>query len=266
MTLSEVVREAMRLQIRQNPDEYTAEDILRAFQQEATLMFETDRLQQTLRSDPFECGADTKRLEKLAEVVDCQRLSSHLGIMENQATVRIRADKLMQQHGVKSHVQLDCFFSRERLPEGGTRVWYSMDVSRDHGPLEKVLWCQVLAAGDAPSALPAVDMDADDEDGWEDIEDDDDEASSPALKKQKSDSSSESKEEPDAAVLGGEADRYTAGMDPDALQQFLQWTQVDVPDEASAFFLLMTFPYHDAEWDLVGYILDAVFGNEDDGE
>jgi hypothetical protein len=36
-------------------------------------------------------------------------------------------------------------------------------------------------------------------------------------------------------------------------------------DESTAFFILMTFPFYEQEWDIVGYVLDEVFGHEGDG-
>ena len=36
-------------------------------------------------------------------------------------------------------------------------------------------------------------------------------------------------------------------------------------DDLTAFFILMTFPYYEHEWDMVGLVLDAVFGMDGDG-
>ena len=58
-------------------------------------------------------------------------------------------------------------------------------------------------------------------------------------------------------------DSYTAYLDPDLLHEFLDWNGFTMYD-GTAFFLLMTFPYYEHEWDIVGYVLAEVFGGDDD--
>ena len=36
--------------------------------------------------------------------------------------------------------------------------------------------------------------------------------------------------------------------------------------EGTAFFILMTFPFYEHEWDLVGYLLEETFGDDEEGE
>ena len=59
-------------------------------------------------------------------------------------------------------------------------------------------------------------------------------------------------------------DSFLAYLDPDLLQEFLETTGFQTDSEGTAFFLLMTFPFYEHEWDLVGYLLDEIFGFGDD--
>ena len=61
-------------------------------------------------------------------------------------------------------------------------------------------------------------------------------------------------------------DTYMVYLDPDLLNQFLEWSHLSPMNEATAFFLLMTFPFYEHEWDLVGFVLDQAFGDGDGDE
>jgi hypothetical protein len=63
-----------------------------------------------------------------------------------------------------------------------------------------------------------------------------------------------------------EGDAYRVHLDPDVLHNFLKWANLMPMGEATAFFLLMTFPYYEHEWDLIGHVLDEVFGSGSDDE
>jgi len=58
-----------------------------------------------------------------------------------------------------------------------------------------------------------------------------------------------------------QCDKFYAGIDPDALSAFLEWTQLELEDLA-AFCLLFSFPFFEHEWDLPGYILDACMSSD----
>ncbi len=61
-------------------------------------------------------------------------------------------------------------------------------------------------------------------------------------------------------------DQYVAFLDPDVMQSFLESAGMLPMHDGIAFFLLMTFPFFEHEWDLVGFVLDQFFGGEgDDG-
>ena len=77
-------------------------------------------------------------------------------------------------------------------------------------------------------------------------------------------------------------DRYAAGMDPDVVSVLIAHltslnndhattTTIKDDDEhehnyddVTIFFWLMTFPFYEHEWDLIGFLLQAVFDNDDD--
>jgi hypothetical protein len=63
-------------------------------------------------------------------------------------------------------------------------------------------------------------------------------------------------------------DYYRAFVDPEILSKFLNWVDIQSKDmdDLTAFFLLMTFPYYEQEWDLVGFLLSSVFDVTEDGE
>jgi hypothetical protein len=59
-------------------------------------------------------------------------------------------------------------------------------------------------------------------------------------------------------------DLYSVDLDGDLLHDFLDCTGLEPMPEDKAFFLLMTFPFYEQEWDLIGYVLDEVFGMDDE--
>jgi hypothetical protein len=77
---------------------------------------------------------------------------------------------------------------------------------------------------------------------------------------------------------GKNVDRYEAGMDPDVvsilvshLSSMPKNLSVKNSDFASygditVFFLLMTFPFYEHEWDIVGFLLKAVFDSDDSAD
>jgi hypothetical protein len=146
--------------------------------------------------------------------------------------------------------------------------------------------------------------DDDDEDGWEDIEDDGQDetnatknnhihqaSSKPshdgqspnnvqkqASKRQKTDhndvdngrnsSNEDVKEEKETQCQDSDDepthDSYYVYLDPDLLNEFMNVTGLQPMEEGTGFFLLMTFPFMEHEWDLTGYVLDEVFGCDED--
>jgi hypothetical protein len=279
--MQEFVREKLRESIKAREGNETAEDLLRSFAHEATLMFKTDELVTSLRSDPFEHLNEIKndgvqRLCELLRVSDFEKTLTTSGYCKISSTVQIQADAMMKRNGVQKYVELKFDHERDGIQKlgDGTSIWYSIDVSRDDGPSEKLLWVKVFAAGSAPSILPAKFLE--EEGGWEDMDEGEcEDADEQECKSMEQTESSMKKARLDEDGTPGverneedlpEEDRFTAGMDPDALERFLRWTGLGKMEDVTAFFLLMSFPFYEVEFDLVGFILEAVFGPDDDGD
>jgi hypothetical protein len=166
-----------------------------------------------------------------------------------------------------------------------------------------MLWVQIWPVGDTPSSLPAQKVQFDEEDGWSDMEDKDDDDdrdgddddcndNDPDEKKMSEcnignknvchdrcckrprrdngttihheSSANETNKMDEEPSMG---DRFTAGIDPDILAQFLAWSNLPSSvDDLTALFLFMTFGFYEHEWDLIGLVLDAVFETGDDDD
>ena len=164
----------------------------------------------------------------------------------------------------------------------GTRIMYSIDFSVDHGPKERLITIEVMASGEAPSSEKAVPMEDDEDGDGEDVWEDFDEHGE-SIEKEDADDSIEKMDEDETSqktdgkahdgasqATGGGAvltadgkDRYAAYVDPEELYKFLSCTGL-VFDEATSIYFLMTFPFFEHEWDLLGFLLDAVFGDQSD--
>lgn len=151
----------------------------------------------------------------------------------------------------------------KKVKRGGTLITYSIDVSKDHGMKERVLHVEVIAAGDGPSPKEALPMDDGSDGVWEDLGEETDSKETDAQKMEESDDAKDDSPGPTKGDSSDDRDRFGAYIDPEVLAKFLKWTQVEL-DESSLVFFLMTFPFYEHEWDLVGFILDTVFDTEDD--
>jgi len=150
---------------------------------------------------------------------------------------------------------------------------------------ENLIVVEAWAANNWPSIQKAVCInrlmeDADEDGGWEDIEEDEEgniaveeptirnveENTEMNAKRQKlNDSKDDESALPSNKIESDddEPDSYLAYLNPDVLHEFLNLSgiQSDEMHEGTAFFLLMTFPFYEQEWDLVGYLLEEVFGD-----
>lgn len=268
-------------------------DVLRVIQEEAALMKEKEDVCDMLERDPFEQFDDVQsqvqHLKSSLQVVSCSRIRTrhYVGI---DAVVAI-------QNG--QNLQLTFKYEQKpRQAAKGSHVWYSIEMSQNHSQRENLLVVQVWAPDDAPcTTSPAVCINQQSEaDLWEDIDHDEEEVeslklsipqhhlsdgsppSSPQVhKKTKIGSTHERQVDDDVHdVDDDEADEvekndsFMAFMDPEVLQTFLDAAKIGPMNEATAFFLLMTFPFYEHEWDLLGFVLDEVFGangsDEEDDE
>uniref|UniRef100_A0A7S2Y646 Uncharacterized protein n=1 Tax=Entomoneis paludosa TaxID=265537 RepID=A0A7S2Y646_9STRA len=319
--LREEIRTVLRQLLAEHESEETAVEIMRLAAQESGLLQETEKVKDALRSDPFECLKEMKttskdRLLELLQVTDCHRVHTRDGYCHISVTLQFNADMKMKSKGVSSFVELQFNYERQGDSTFGGKsdsqqsnpsVSYTIDLSRDHGPKEKLMWVEMFVSGLTPSrSVPAINMeceDEDDSDGWEDMSEDGEEEPASGRKRgpealieakepQRYRSNNvvepqpgETKEEfairmsekigtphPDQEPDEEDVDmentphRYSAGIDPDALSRFLQWTNIgsEMPDELASTYLLFTFPFFEPEFDLIDYILDSVFGSNEE--
>ncbi|CAB9496902.1 expressed unknown protein [Seminavis robusta] len=247
-----------------------------------------------------------QRFQQCLQVTSCHRLEKEDDYCLYQATVQINtanntADATMKKSNNKpsspmhkkpkrlhaaTTFQQQLHFHYERQPATettATAIWYSIDVSKNYGPKQNLLTIRCWADGNKPSRLPAVSIEEeageDDDDDWEDVseeEEDDNETKSESKQPPKNGTKSAQKTtvESNSKTNGNEEepkekddrDRYACFLDPDVLQSFQTCANLTEMDEATAFFTLMTFQFYQHEWDLVGFVLDSVFGYNDEEE
>jgi hypothetical protein len=293
---------------------HTAVDVLRAFQQEANCLYETHCIRDILEQDPFQCYSDPDQKQTIQhfqqsfQVTDCHRLEKDDDYCLVEAVVKCHASSSVSPKSKKQKRQspqqppsvIQLHFRYERIPatkDTVTSIWYSIDLSQNHGPKENIFTIRCWADGNSPSRLPAVSVDdnkeADgsdnDDDEWEGIDDDDDDQDKEVGKAQQPDSRMTKKNEKGLKVNGTKVesaqptrdnacnkqqeseeprDRYACFLDPDVLQTFQTYNGLTEMDQAAGFFTLMAFPFYQQEWDLVGFVLDSVFAytNDEDDE
>lgn len=199
------------------------------------------------------------------DVVSCTRVVTLDGYVRNDALVEWKRDEVMKD--VSTNVQLTFHYERRRRTDceqqddnaQNSRIVYTIDVAKDFGQKERLLVIEVFALGEVPSLQPAEPLD---EEEWEDEDNDENEDSMEAeavpVETVQQEEEEEKKDDQQA-----NSDRFAAYLDPDVLDDFLQWTQLGM-DEGTTFFFLMTFPFFEHEWDLVGFVLDTVFGGGDE--
>jgi hypothetical protein len=112
---------------------------------------------------------------------------------------------------------------------------------------------EVYAPNDHPSVLPAIPLNVE-----ENMEEFDDNGSLI-----RNDNSKDETEMSISSNNENAVDRYAAYADPDYIQEFLAMTCIELNDENSLFFL-MSWPFYEHEWDIFGFLLDSVFGEDED--
>jgi hypothetical protein len=284
-SLQEIVRKDLEATLAKMAEEHSLVDICREMALQSKLLFETERVRDQLKADPFEhfdeIKATISSLIRRISVTDFHSVTTLDGYGYTTATVAF--DNTVR-----------VLFRYERLATSGgddtATVRYFIDVAREHEAFERLLWVQVWTVGNVPSGNHAKNLhlthdDSDDDEClWSDIEEEDEKGGdarsvetsesgtqkediyfrrNKKIKKDKSiqtERSATTKSADDALSF----DRFVAGVDPDLLQQFLKWINSGDIDDINAFFFLMTFPYYEQEFDIVGYLLEATFGSDDD--
>ena len=293
-SLRREIRRCLTQFLEEHENEESSVELLRMFQREAWLMQETEQLKDVFRSDPFEClkhvsPSSMNRLLGQLQVSDCHRVHTKSAYCHISATCLFLADDRMKSHGVLHGVEL--FFQYERQPKTiatdnddmSPTVLYGISLARDHGASEKLLWVEVYTDGHIPTTgVPAINMMEvnDDEEEWEDMDEEDEEQEKPSAsnggtlgKRQRDQSEVMQNNAPQSTHVDQDGDqdmeakpdRYIAGIDPDVLANFLKWTHLggEMADDLNSFYFLMTFAFYETEFDLLGYLLEGVFGPDD---
>lgn len=153
----------------------------------------------------------------------------------------------------------------------GTRITYSIELSYDYGPKKQLLIVEVMAPGDTPSINPAIPMDDESlvkkEMLLDSIEDEinssnkGSENGGQKLMDSNCDLNDQIESLPESCPPN--TDRYAAYIDPEQLVNFLSWTRFKM-EETDIVFFLLTFPFYENEWDIVGFVINSVFGNDED--
>ena len=261
-------------------ESHTKVDVLRVLRDQSALLYERQVVLDALTQDPLkqleEYQTQIQRLQKLLRVISCHRIVTHEGLSQIEAVVQLDKDDMMPSV-VDQHVQLTFRYDRrpirpedvpdQSLPHKGTHISYSIEVSKDFGERHRLLVVECWAPGDAPSIEPAQpidtweDMDEEEEDAMDASKEDYDEHEKTTMDATKEDDADGSPEKTGDALV----DKFAAYLDPDAVEFFTKWSGLAM-EEAPLFFLLMTFPFWEQEWDLIGFVWQVVFGDDDDDE
>jgi len=250
-------------------------------------MMETQGIRDMLDLDPMEQLKPVQPLvnkfKERLQVTSCSRVQVGSDHSLIHATVSLTRTKRFQLH-----------FRYERKPRSqgvkGCHIWFSIEISENCGPRQNLLIVQVWAPEGVPSTKgPAVCINQrleaeEDEEDWSDIDENEaqapvtpasetnliDSPPKPQTKKQKtsddeiSSTLAENQDPSQHSDEGEDHDSFMVFLDPDVLGEFLDKANLSSLDEGTAFFLLMTFPFYEHEWDIVGYVLEVVFGGEDE--
>mmetsp|Transcript_16702 Transcript_16702/g.25022 ORF Transcript_16702/g.25022 Transcript_16702/m.25022 type:complete len:315 (+) Transcript_16702:65-1009(+) len=265
-------------------------DVLRAVRDEAALLMERQTIFDTFDSDPMkfydgdiQLMKQIERIKKILQVISCSRCTTKDGFSKIDTVVEISKDAKM--NCVNESIRLTFNFQREKLYKDNetkednkdstpsrimskalernqnspTHITYDIDYSKDHGESKRLVTIEVYAKQDYPSVEEAVPMDdADMAEGQEF-----DEHGNKMEENGDKTVSRETMSIPSTSEDNSKRDRYAAYIDPEALQDFLVSSGLDLNAENSLFFL-MTFPFYEHEWDIFGFLLDCVFGGDGD--
>ena len=293
-SLRQDIRRSLQQFLEEHRNDEQPVEVLRIFQKESWLLQETEQMKDALRSDPFEClktttSSSLDRLLELLDVTDCHRVHTKSGYCNITVSCLVNSDPKMKSQGVMNGIEL--YFRYERQSQNNDdpmspSVLYSISLARDHGPSEKLLWVEVYAEGHKPClGVPPVNMmDDSNEEEWEDMDDVEEEVDNttkptPLLLGKRTwetvmgrttiaigETANNKLDEDGDEEMGQGPDRFIAGIDPDVLAKFLQWSNLggEMADDLNAFYFLMTFPFYESEFDLPSYLLQGVFGPDDD--
>ena len=299
-----LVRSALHNFLESQDGYHSKVDVLRVIEEEAMLMKETQYTIDMLDSDPMEQFSCVKnqidRLKRLIQVRSCSRIRTTNDYCRIDAVVTFeKCDNLQLTFRYERKRRQD---EDGRVSKAGFHIRYSIEMSVNHRQRENLIVVEVWTANNWPSIEKAVcinkmmeggdeNENENDDEEWEDIEEGDDgtvaieestiKNNSPQkqgtiAKRQKLNDSQETNssennhlpKDGDTDDDSDEPDSYLAHLDPDVLHEFLELAGLqskrDEMHDGVAFFMMMTFPFYEQEWDLVGYLIEEVFGDDEE--
>jgi hypothetical protein len=274
-TLPEQVRKHIRDGLQAWSAQATTEDILRIYKEQISLMFVTEQVRSALAMDPFEHLRENipcivlEGLRNSVTVTNYHSVHTIEGYVRTEARVRFtppsqhaRRRNRTADDGVELHFQ----YTRPTVPP--IRVSYTIEMSTDATkPPQTLLWIYIDAVGSVPSQTHAIRS----FDGWSDMKDSDDSSCSDSsvngtaqdILNPEGNAAEEIAPLLLPSIDAEKTDQYEAGMDPELVSQLVHALHLGSAEDVTVFFLLMTFPFYEHEWDMVGFLLEAVF---DSGE
>jgi hypothetical protein len=272
-------------------DEATIEDILRMYFDQISMMLITEQVRSAFALDPFQHlkehipnGTMTKIMDSL-DVVSHDSVRTLDGYVRNEAIVRFSVKKydvvankkrprMKEINSSCDTMELQFRYLRTSMLVDTSTISYNIDLLTTTNNIKAapmpLLWININAASNVPSNGKAINMcdTENNDDQWSDVNDDDsNNSTNPDVTVKTS-----TAEKGDMDSIYSNVDRYEAGMDPDVaahLEQFLQQPNyqlsMDVTtayNDITLFFFLMTFPFYEHEWDVVGFLLTAVFDSD----
>lgn len=262
----------------------SAVDTLRMLQSEAKLLYEREVILNNLDTDVFGIFKDEdgcadglsplqSKIKESISVISYDKCITREGYISIEAVIQLRcAETLTLSFSFEKQHVTYCSGSRskkgiaysslcssdgnsfehllkkrktEESCKIGTQICYNIYMGKDYDKKEKLLSVEIKASGKDPSIEEHIAACEEEEEGEElDVD-----------------------EETDFRFLfgGDEKDRFVVRLDPEQLMHFLEWSELKFHDFfPDCVHFLLTFPYFDNEWDIVGYVEDVVMGDDGD--
>lgn len=230
-------------------------------------------------SPPTDANDKKRKREEFANEMDanahCSIESSHIKSFKNGPTERGNR----QQQKISTDEEVGTGTRRRDIRaqhRSRTKVTYDIDISEDYGKCEKLLFVQVIASNNAPSLKGSRPMNDDEVNRF---------IFEPHSNQSRYDGKDRSRLEIEDGIEPGvrgeeveantklsciqsdaynvEEDIYAGFVDPDELASLQRFMSLMSFDEESMVLLLMTLPFYEHEFDIVGFLLNCLFADSD---
>ncbi len=175
--------------------------------------------------------------------------------------------------------------SKDKKYTPKTIITYKIDYSVDFGKIERLVGVDIYASDEHPSleaATPLLNDEIVEEEGdcdytsgvAEEVEKIDNKSNDAGFDKvdmsDDDDDDDESNDNNNSTPSTennnlGNGDRFGVYINPENVVAFLDRMNLNLNDR-SVFYFLLTFPFYEHEWDIPGFILDALFDDDDNEE